>query len=829
MDEPRASKRRKVSKTKKVLDEDDGTQTPESEPPATATGERSISKKQPRSSASSRKQTVPSSPTPQDLWRAAKSQSKGYKNRSAKPAESVDVYDDFDGAHVGLEPYGRLPKPAVQRGRRKKTTVVPVEEVEGRVMRDEDEEKEDVQNQHETDPLVGFFKRFVRSKGKSRSEETPEDRNGEDEGEGSAEDEEADDDNDDAIEVSQDRTPRSSGRPRQLPAKIRDDKVGAGKEASVSKKTKLAPKQEIEVHEEVGRDSLTPSGKSKGTASVRSSEKKTKETPASGHAKPPVRTPREAKALHGSKANRTAIPDGDVGKPNVLHSEVEMRDFEIDSGQTLAVDIQFNDLAVTNPGMPGNETAKRRGKTLTGSLEPNELKCLQTILLEKATGKRPIPLVNLDEEYSKVSSLINQTVTAGESNSMLLLGSRGSGKTALVNRIIQEQTAQNPNDFHVVRLNGFVHTDDKIALREIWRQLGREMELDTEQNISKNYADALTTLLALLSHPVEMGRDEPGQITKSVIFVLDEFQLFAHHPRQTLLYNLFDIAQSRKAPIAVIGLTTNIDVVEILEKRVKSRFSHRYVYLSLAKSFHVYEQMCKSAISITLEELTVEEKARLRLKSDVGAQLKNASSKVKLHTQSCLTKWNELAEQILCTSTVEEYLRRIYYTTKSIPEFLASTILPLAQIPVTSSKTLSEILDHFETSFSLSSLKPPDSKLSYIESLSMLQLALLVCAARLSTIFETEHISFALAYEEYKTLASKAKLQASASGSLAQGAGSRVFSKDVAKSAWEELLHCGLVMEDGRTANGGRVDVGLEEIGMSGVELGPWARWCREI
>lgn len=35
-------------------------------------------------------------------------------------------------------------------------------------------------------------------------------------------------------------------------------------------------------------------------------------------------------------------------------------------------------------------------------------------------------------------------------------------------------------DFHVVRLNGFIHTDDKLALREIWRQLGKEMQVDDD-------------------------------------------------------------------------------------------------------------------------------------------------------------------------------------------------------------------------------------------------------------------------------------------------------------------------------------------------------------
>lgn len=36
------------------------------------------------------------------------------------------------------------------------------------------------------------------------------------------------------------------------------------------------------------------------------------------------------------------------------------------------------------------------------------------------------------------------------------------------------------DEFHVVRLNGFIHTDDKIALKEIWRQLGKEMDVEDD-------------------------------------------------------------------------------------------------------------------------------------------------------------------------------------------------------------------------------------------------------------------------------------------------------------------------------------------------------------
>lgn len=108
----------------------------------------------------------------------------------------------------------------------------------------------------------------------------------------------------------------------------------------------------------------------------------------------------------------------------------------------------------------------------------------------------------------------------------------------------------------------------------------------------------MASLLALLSHPSEISGEDDGITSQSVLFVIDEFDMFAAHPRQTLLYNLFDIAQSRKAPIAVMGCTTRMDVVELLEKRVKSRFSHRYVYLSLPKTLPAFWQVCRQGLML---------------------------------------------------------------------------------------------------------------------------------------------------------------------------------------------------------------------------------------
>jgi origin recognition complex subunit 4 len=257
---------------------------------------------------------------------------------------------------------------------------------------------------------------------------------------------------------------------------------------------------------------------------------------------------------------------------------------------------------------------------------------------------------------------------------------------------------------------------------------------------------------------------------------------------------------------------------------VKSRFSHRYVHLSTAKSFPAFQEACKAALTLDHEALSTDERELLSTQSKVTQKLQKAS---RTSTSTPLSSWNTLVDALMAHESFATHLRRLYYTTKSVPQFHTSVLVPIATLPTKESATAEELLDHLITSTISTSLYPPDSKLDLLSSLSTLHTALLICAARLTAIHSVDNVPFAQAYEEYKVLASKAKLHASSSGALAQGAGSRVWSKDVAGDAWEDLASCGLIMEDG--ARGYRVDVGLEEISESGVDLGGWGRWCKQI
>jgi len=340
----------------------------------------------------------------------------------------------------------------------------------------------------------------------------------------------------------------------------------------------------------------------------------------------------------------------------------------------------------------GNALESLRETLSTVSL--TTLDTFKTSLL-KPNSRQQLTLENAftEDEYQKVHSLLSQTVLAGEGNSMLVIGSRGSGKSSLVESVISDLSTGHRDDFHVVRLNGFIHTDDKLALREIWRQLGREMEVEDEPSGRSNYADALTSLLALLSHTPEttdsnISESKPEVTAKAVIFTLSEFDLFASHPRQTLLYNLFDVAQSRNAPIAVLGLTTKISVAESLEKRVKSRFGQRLIHLSLpGRSFSTFTSMCK----IALQPPKTAVSASLQLSASVHAEL-NAIS----------VAWRRYLDQLFTTPMLLTYLRTIHSTTASLPAFLNSALVPLSLLSPTCIPTPEAFTTH--------SLAPPDSK-----------------------------------------------------------------------------------------------------------------------
>ncbi|KAI0758059.1 origin recognition complex subunit 4 C-terminus-domain-containing protein [Fomes fomentarius] len=237
--------------------------------------------------------------------------------------------------------------------------------------------------------------------------------------------------------------------------------------------------------------------------------------------------------------------------------------------------------------------------------------------------------------YEQLTDLLTGSVVRGEGNSCLLIGPSGSGKTQMVERAI----ATMPSNPIVVRLSGYAQHNDRLAIREIAWQLAQqtgtsflpsdadededgepanpteaaeaatkehekerdedmEGEADEDENpfVDHPSAPAPTHLLALISMIPTLPRP--------TIIVLDGFDLFAGHARQALLYCLLDTAQSCRAGtmsgtgsgMAVVGVTARVDTINLLEKRVKSRFSGRMIRTACPAKLGHWVELAKGVL-----------------------------------------------------------------------------------------------------------------------------------------------------------------------------------------------------------------------------------------
>ena len=181
----------------------------------------------------------------------------------------------------------------------------------------------------------------------------------------------------------------------------------------------------------------------------------------------------------------------------------------------------------------------------------------------------------LKSHQSHLVDILGDTVTGGQNNSVLLVGARGSGKTLVLDSALRQLREAHGERIMTVRLSGMLHSDEKVGMREIAAQLcraGDELEFSRAAGFMENVAFMREVLRVL-----ESAR-------RAVVFVLEEFDLFARggaNSKQTLLYSVMDLLQQNTVQAAVVGVTCRHDAVEMLEKRVRSRFSFRRILLAV--------------------------------------------------------------------------------------------------------------------------------------------------------------------------------------------------------------------------------------------------------
>ena len=197
--------------------------------------------------------------------------------------------------------------------------------------------------------------------------------------------------------------------------------------------------------------------------------------------------------------------------------------------------------------------------------------------------------------------------------------------------------------------------------------------------------------------------------SKPLIFIMEEFDLFTKNKSQLLLYTILNTIQSSSSPMCLIGLSCRIDVLDLLEKRVKSRFSHRQIYLFNDYTFEKYSEMAKFFME------------------NNGIDMKSTKSKY----------LSQYLDKLYDDKDILKMLNRQFEYDKSILTLKRILILPTIRLKeldklLIKNMELVEVKTEFLKSFNLMNM---DSKFSLLIGLSILELTLVVVMLEMSETY----------------------------------------------------------------------------------------------
>ncbi|QLL33735.1 hypothetical protein HG536_0F00600 [Torulaspora globosa] len=393
----------------------------------------------------------------------------------------------------------------------------------------------------------------------------------------------------------------------------------------------------------------------------------------------------------------------------------------------------------------------------------------------------------LQDVQAELNRILSQAIVQKESHSTIIVGPRESYKTFLLDHEMALLANEYAGQFITIRLNGFIHSEQS-AINGIATQFEQQLRklrgtTDDTANGSDISSGSLTEVFEKILRVLDstsirnQNRSQKnGAVMKiTVVFIFDEIDTFAGPVRQSLLYNLFDMVEHAKVPVCIFGCTTKLNILEYLEKRVKSRFSQRIIYMPQIESLEQF-------VELTGELLTVSRPSEYKYAG----------------------LWNQKVKETLADEKGNFYkLAKINYETfRSLPHF-KNGIVPLiygAEDFESLCKSLEtcDIINKYEINQLGSSLS------ATVASLSDLQLAILICAARAALKAKDEVMNFNLTYAEYESMTKSlnARIPTVAHAGTSRDASSvlldsaiKLWKKKDVKNVWETLISLNLLTE----------------------------------
>ncbi|TMW46623.1 hypothetical protein DOY81_008299 [Sarcophaga bullata] len=318
-----------------------------------------------------------------------------------------------------------------------------------------------------------------------------------------------------------------------------------------------------------------------------------------------------------------------------------------------------------------------------------------------------------ENERENVRQLLQRTAEMGESNSLLLIGPRGSGKTTLINAVLTDLMKNKDfiSNTLIVQLNGNLHTDDRLALKSATIQMQWKMPQMVKYSC---FAENLAFLLACLK--------AGNRKSKSVVFILKNLICFPSQP----------------------------------DLLCQVTFFHRQIFLFPdADNFKGYLKLFADLLTIPSEKELKEQAARV-------ATLKNLNSqeltfhrnhfnpaRYKFNEKFALN-WNKHIQSVVKQASVSKSLQSIYdfdVSESLLKLFIFRLVAQIRPNNRLESQITAEQIQQLAASYEV------DDKVELLCGLSVLELCLIIAIKHHSEIYDRDPFNFEIIFSRFSKFA----------------------------------------------------------------------------